>query len=36
MTVCDRREAIRKTALAAESCVGKIYAPSIGGRDDPE
>jgi hypothetical protein len=25
-----------KTALAAESCVGKIYAPSIGGRDDPE
>jgi hypothetical protein len=25
-----------KTELAAESCVGKIYAPSIGGRDDPE
>jgi hypothetical protein len=22
--------------LAAESRVGKIYAPSIGGRDDPE
>jgi hypothetical protein len=22
--------------LAAESGVGKIYAPSIGGRDDPE
>jgi len=25
-----------KRALAAESCVGKIYGPSIGGRDDPE
>jgi hypothetical protein len=25
-----------KRALAAESCVGKIYGPSIGGRNDPE
>jgi hypothetical protein len=27
---------VQKEALAAESGVGKIYAPSIGGRDDPE